>query len=59
MLTTVTVLAIPINLVAGLFGMNVGGIPLSNNDKGFWLIVGTLATLTALLVYLAIRRRRD
>lgn len=58
-LTTVTVLALPINLVAGLFGMNVGGIPLSNNDKGFWLIVGTLATLTALLVYLAIRRRRD
>lgn len=39
--------------------MNVGGIPLSNNNKGFWLIVGTLATLTALLVYLAIRRRRD
>ena len=25
----VTVLALPINLVAGLFGMNVGGIPLS------------------------------
>ena len=27
MLTMVTVLALPINLIAGLFGMNVGGIP--------------------------------
>ena len=29
-LTMVTVLALPINLVAGLFGMNVGGIPLES-----------------------------
>lgn len=28
-LTIVTVLALPINLIAGLFGMNVGGIPLA------------------------------
>jgi Mg2+ and Co2+ transporter CorA len=27
-LTTVTVLALPINIIAGLLGMNVGGIPL-------------------------------
>ncbi|WP_199186376.1 CorA family divalent cation transporter, partial [Pseudoxanthomonas sp. KAs_5_3] len=28
-LTVVTVLALPINILAGLFGMNVGGIPLA------------------------------
>ncbi|PYJ50209.1 MAG: hypothetical protein DME83_10125, partial [Verrucomicrobia bacterium] len=41
-LTVVTVLALPINLVAGLFGMNVGGIPLAQHPYGFLLVVGPL-----------------
>src|SRR5215471_11716434 len=41
-LTIVTVLALPINLVAGLFGMNVGGIPLAQHKYGFFLVVGPL-----------------
>lgn len=52
-LTVVTVLALPINLVAGLFGMNVGGIPLSQEKYGFVFVVGPLLVLTALLAYLA------
>jgi zinc transporter len=52
-LTVVTVLALPINLVAGLFGMNVGGIPLNQHRSGFVLVVGPLLVLTALLAYLA------
>ncbi len=52
-LTIVTVLALPINLVAGLFGMNVGGIPLNQHRYGFLLVVGPLVVLTALLAYLA------
>ena len=52
-LTVVTVLALPINLVAGLFGMNVGGIPLNQHRYGFVLVVGPLLVLTALLAYLA------
>lgn len=59
LLTMVTVIALPINLVAGLFGMNVGGIPLSGASHGFLLIVGVLAAFTALLAYLALGRRRD
>ena len=35
-LTIVTVLALPINLLAGLFGMNVGGIPFAEDSGGFW-----------------------
>ena len=58
-LTIVTVLALPINLVAGLFGMNVGGIPLAEDKAGFWIIVGSLAAVTAIAVWLILRRRMD
>ena len=58
-LTVVTVLALPINLVAGLFGMNVGGIPLAEHSYGFSLIVGILLALTTTLAYWALGRRRD
>lgn len=59
-LTMVTVLALPINLVAGLFGMNVGGIPLAEHDHGFFWVVIVLITVTSLLAYLALKRiRRD
>jgi zinc transporter len=58
-LTVVTVLALPINLVAGLFGMNVGGIPLSEHRYGFVLIVGILLPLTVFLAYWTLGRRRD
>jgi Mg2+ and Co2+ transporter CorA len=38
-LTVVTVLALPINIIAGFFGMNVGGVPLAENPmaSGCWL----------------------
>ena len=61
-LTVVTVLALPINLIAGLFGMNVGGIPFSAFRHGFLTVVTVAASLTALLAYLAYRTigpRRD
>lgn len=58
-LTGVTVLALPINMVAGLFGMNVGGIPLSAGSSGFAMIVLVLLVLTALLAYLVFGNRRD
>ncbi len=57
-LTIVTVLALPINLVAGLFGMNVGGIPLAQHPYGFFLVVCPLAALTAFLAYWGLGRRR-
>lgn len=58
-LTVVTVLALPINLIAGLFGMNVGGVPLAQHPHGFSVVVGSLLALTALLAYFAFGRRRD
>jgi zinc transporter len=58
-LTIVTVLALPINVVTGLLGMNVGGIPLSGHQQGFMLVVGSLTTITAVLAYVLLGRRRE
>lgn len=56
-LTIVTVLALPINIMAGLLGMNVGGIPLAQNDSGFWIVVGIVVSVTVVLGWLAFRGR--
>lgn len=58
-LTLVTVLALPINLVAGLFGMNVGGIPFADHRHGFFVIVTLLAIATAILAYIGMRNRGE
>lgn len=53
-LTIVTVLALPINIIAGLLGMNVGGIPLADHLHGFWLIVAII-TFTVIAGWVAYR----
>ncbi|WP_337052187.1 transporter [Pseudoxanthomonas sp. USHLN014] len=58
-LTVVTVLALPVNLIAGLFGMNVGGMPLASSAHGFAVVVTGLVLLTAVLAWLAFGRRAD
>jgi zinc transporter len=58
-LTIVTVLALPINIIAGLLGMNVGGIPLAGAAHGFWVVVGIVAAFTAIAGWLAFRGRAD
>ncbi len=57
-LTLVTVLALPINLVAGLLGMNVGGIPFAESASGFAIVVALLVLLTAVLGYQVFTRLR-
>jgi len=56
-LTVVTVLALPINIVAGLLGMNVGGIPLAQDPHGFRIIVAIIVAFTVLAAWIAFRRR--
>jgi zinc transporter len=58
-LTIVTVLALPINIIAGLLGMNVGGIPLAEHPMGFWIVVAIIATLTCVFAWIAFRNRGD
>jgi len=49
---------VPLNLVAGLFGMNVGGIPGKDSPYAFWLIAALFIGL-GVFVYLWGRRRID
>jgi zinc transporter len=58
MLTMVTVLALPINLVSGMMGMNVGGVPLAEHPQGFWWMVLPIVSLTVVIAWFAFRRVR-
>ncbi|HZT55917.1 MAG TPA: CorA family divalent cation transporter, partial [Burkholderiaceae bacterium] len=57
-LTIVTVLALPINIIAGLLGMNVGGVPLAQHAHGFWIVVAVVASFTAIAGWVAFRKQR-
>jgi zinc transporter len=58
LLTIVTVMALPINLIAGLLGMNVGGVPLSQHEHGFWIVVAFTGAVTCTLAWLLLRLQR-
>ena len=58
-LTLVTVLALPINIIAGFFGMNVGGIPLADAPHGFWILVVLVSTFSVLTGRWALRKRQE
>lgn len=49
---------VPLNLVAGLMGMNVGGIPGKDSPYAFWIIAALFIALGA-IVYFWGRRRID
>ena len=59
LLTVATVIALPINILAGLFGMNVGGVPLAGHPYGFWLVAALVLAFTCFAGWLAFRRVRD
>ena len=56
-LTVVTVLALPFNVIGGLFGMNVGGIPFADSPAGFWLIVLLVGASTTAVALWALGKR--
>ena len=58
-LTIVTVLALPINIITGLLGMNVGGVPLAAHAHGFWFVVAIVVSFTAVAGWLVFRSRRE
>jgi zinc transporter len=59
LLTIVTVLALPINIIAGLLGMNVGGIPLAQHASGFWIVAGIVATFTVVAGWFVVRKQKQ
>ena len=58
-LTIVTVLALPINIIAGLMGMNVGGIPLAEHSYGFWIVVAIIMTFSVFAGWFAFRQAKS
>ncbi|HZE92145.1 MAG TPA: transporter [Rhizobacter sp.] len=56
-LTMVTVLALPINIMTGFFGMNVGGIPLADSRHGFLVMVLIVVAFTLVAALFAFRRK--
>jgi len=49
-LTTLTAVFLPLNLIAGIFGMNFEFIPLVHKQNGFWWAMGTMGAISAVLV---------
>ncbi len=58
-LTVLTVLALPINLTSGLFGMNVGGVPFNQDAHGFWVVVTLVGLVTGLATWAVLRGHKE
>jgi len=57
-LTLVTVFALPFTIVSGLLGMNVGGIPYSGSESGFFWVVFLLVVSTVVGAIITLRKFR-
>ncbi len=51
-LSMIAAISLPLGILTGLLGVNVGGVPLEGNAYGFIIICAALSALTFLQVYL-------
>ncbi|TQQ84739.1 magnesium transporter CorA family protein [Peptacetobacter hominis] len=56
-LTVVTLIVSIPTLISGFFGMNVGGIPLSSNINGFWMIAAISAVICIIITIFMSRNK--
>ncbi|MBL7090926.1 magnesium transporter CorA family protein [Acidovorax sp.] len=56
-LTALTAVFLPLNLIAGIFGMNFEFIPLVHKADGFWWAMGSMVFIAVSLVLLFWRKR--
>ena len=56
-LTMFSAILLPATLVAGIWGMNVGGIPFSGSPNGFWVVGGLIAAVFAVVAIILFRFR--
>ncbi len=52
-LTVIAAVFLPANMVAAVWGMNTGGLPLMENPQGFWVVMGILVACAGAGVYMA------
>ncbi|MET3498288.1 magnesium transporter CorA family protein [Variovorax boronicumulans] len=56
-LTVLTAIFLPLNLIAGIFGMNFDFIPLVHKADGFWIAMTAMLVIAVLLVLVFWRKR--
>ncbi len=56
-LTALTAVFLPLNLIAGIFGMNFEFLPLIHWRNGFWLALGTMGMMALALIVFFWRKR--
>jgi len=56
-LTVLTAVFLPLNLIAGIFGMNFEFIPLVHKADGFWVAMGSMLAVAVALVLVFWRKR--
>ncbi len=56
-LTALTAVFLPLNLITGIFGMNFDALPLIHSATGFWIAFGAMVTIAASLVWWFRRKR--
>lgn len=54
-LSVMTAVLLPMTIISGLFGMNVGGLPLLNTPMGFWVVTG-ISLVIAAATFMFVRR---
>jgi zinc transporter len=56
-LSVITATMLPVNIITGIFGMNVGGLPWLQDARGFHWVTGIMV-VAVVAVLLVLRRRR-
>lgn len=56
-LTVLTAVFLPLNLIAGIFGMNFESIPLLHKADGFWIATGAMVLIAIGLTLFFWRKR--
>ena len=54
-LSVMTAVLLPMTIISGLFGMNVGGLPLVDTPVGFW-VVTAVSVIIAAATYMFVKR---
>jgi len=49
-LSVMAAIFLPLGFLTGLLGINVGGIPGTNNPSAFWLFIGLLLGVVAIQI---------
>jgi magnesium transporter len=56
-LTVITFIFLPLELITFVFSMHVLGTPLDNNPNGFWIIVGSMIGIGAVITLFLAKKR--